>query len=73
MRCSTVSVDKVDCLCERSMLAEINRAGISGERDTVEEIGQQATIVCIPSTGRPVRVLHRGIGLPGSQIQLVVQ
>ncbi len=75
MRCSTVSIGKVDRLGERSILTEVYRTGVGGERDTVEEeeIGQQAAVVRIPSTGRPVRFLPCWIGLPGRQIQLVIQ
>ena len=73
MRCSVVSIGKVDRLGERSILTEVYRTGVGRERDTVEEIGQQTAVVRIPSTGRPVRFLHRWIGLPGRQIQSVIQ
>ena len=73
MRCSVVSIGKVDRLGERSILTEVYRTGVGWERDTVEEISQKAAVVCVRSTGGLIGLLHSWIGLPGCEIQLIVQ
>jgi len=65
IRCSAVSIGKVDRLGEGSTLAEINRAGIDRERGSVEQVGQQTAVVRIPSTGRAVSLLDCRLSLPG--------
>ena len=73
MRCSEVSVGKVDRLGKRSILTKINWTGVERERDTVEEIGEYASVLCVPAAGSTIGLLYRQICLPRREIKLIIQ
>ena len=73
MRCSAVSIGKVDRLGKRSILTKIDRTGVERERGTVEEIGEYASVLCIPAAGRTISLLYRRICLPRGESKLIIQ
>lgn len=73
MSCSAVSVCKVDRLGKCAIVSEIDRAVVSRKRGSMKQIGQQSAVVRVPSAGGLICLLDGRMGLPGGEVELIVQ
>lgn len=73
MSWSAVSVCKVDRLGKRAIVPEINRTVVSRQRGSVKQVGQQAAVLRVPSAGSLICLLDGRIGLPGGEVELIVE